>query len=133
MFEQILSLYYLICPDECLTVNSDTRDFLIERWNTAVEIHRLEEGELQEADNVVTQESFNIYVKTTQQEARRNGQTWKIMPLQTVLTYDRVLWTFESVLKDVVITEVEGGDALDVKHVDTSTLWLMSYLNVKVW
>ncbi len=63
-----------------------------------------------------------------------------------MVPFGKSLWQLESVIQDLVVAESltqnvviaehdddSNGELVDVKSIDTSSLWAFVYLNMKVW
>jgi hypothetical protein len=71
--------------------------------------------------DVTGHKAFDDYLK--EQIANSAGASQRAA-LQSISQLHRPLWNFENMIKEYV--------EQDDKHVDTSSLWAMAYLNVKV-
>ena len=63
-----------------------------------------------------------------------------------MLPFGKSLWQLESVIQDLVVAESmtqgvvvaehdddSNGELVEVKQIDTSSMWAFVYLNMKVW
>jgi hypothetical protein len=100
-------------------MNSDTRGFTADRWSTANNLYQLSKADRFLVGHVTTHKTFDLYIK----EATGNtSNTSQLAALQSISQIYRALLNFEYRIKESV----------DDDSVDTSCLWAMTYLNVKV-
>jgi hypothetical protein len=100
-------------------MNSDTRGFTAERWSTANNLYQLSKADRSLAGHITTHKTFDHYIK----EATSNTtNTSHLAALQSISQIYRALLNFEYRIKESV----------DDDRLDTSSLWAMAYLNVKV-
>ncbi len=121
MRTQILSTFELSDTQSLiLTIpNRDPRPFTEERWNTASQLYTLPKAEKSLAKHVQNQKTFDHYMR---EEAESTGSAFRRASLQSIGQIRRPLSSFESYVKD----------AIDDQTIDTSSLWSMTYLNIKV-
>ena len=125
------------CPGYTLNISSDTRSFLIERWTAANGSHSLTPAEKKEAAGYVNSKLFSDYLLKEHAEARKRGISWKAAGLSTILHLTRHLSGFDTLIQELCDTvhdrESENSDDVIVMEtIDTSSLWQLSYLNIKV-
>src|SRR5271156_3916432 len=100
-------------------MNRDTRGFTADRWSTANNLYKLSNADRSLVGHVTTHKSFDLYIK----EATSNTtNTSQLAALQSIGQIYRALLSFEYRIKESV----------DDDRLDTSSLWAMTYLNVKV-
>jgi hypothetical protein len=100
-------------------VNSDTRGFTADRWSTANNLYQLSKADRSLAGHVTTHKAFDLYIK---EAASNPANTSQLAALQSISQIYRALLNFEYRIKEFV----------DDDELDTSSLWAMTYLNVKV-
>jgi hypothetical protein len=101
--------------------NRDTRGFTADRWATAKRLYKLEKADQTLVGNVTNHDAFFDYLKHT---TTNTTNAFQLTSLQSITQIHRPLWQFEGLIKEYV----EQRDLF----VDTSSLWAMVYLNVKV-
>jgi len=103
-----------------LTIShSNTQAFAAERWATANQLYSLSKPDRALIDNVTTPRAFDAYIRETASNASSVPEQFS---LQSISQIYRSLWLFESLVKE----------AVEPEHIDTSSMWAMVYLNVKV-
>jgi hypothetical protein len=81
--------------------------------------------------------AFSDYVLTEQAEARKVSQLWKATGLSSILLLLRNLAAFEILVQELCEAphdrESDNSDEVVVMEpADTSSIWQLSYLNIKV-
>ena len=100
-------------------MNRDTRGFTADRWSTANNLYHLSKADRSLVGHVTTHKAFDLYIK----EATSNTtNTSQLGALQSISQIYRALLNFEYHIKECVEDD----------KLDTSSLWAMTYLNVKV-
>jgi hypothetical protein len=99
--------------------NSDTRGFTADRWSTANDLVHLSKADRSLAGHVTTHRAFDLYMKEATSNTTNASQ---LAALQSITQIYRALLSFEYLIKGSV----------DSDRVDTSSLWAMTYLNVRV-
>jgi hypothetical protein len=101
--------------------NSDTREFTAERWATASGLYKVGRADQCLVGNVTNHDAFADYLKDT---TASTTNLFQRAALQSVMLMHRTLLQFEGLIKEL----------LEHRHlfVDTSNLWAMTYLNIKV-
>ena len=122
---------------ECTDRSRDTRGFLLESWKAANSTHALSNAEKKKAAGYINSKVSSDYVLKEQAEARKLGQHWKATGLSTILLLVRQLTAFESLMQELCDTvhdrESDNSDDLVImESFDTSSLWQLTYLNIKV-
>jgi hypothetical protein len=97
----------------------DTRGFTATRWSTATKLFSLSKADQGLVGEIKTHKAFDNYLKDAAGSAATASQ---LTAIQSIMQIHRPLWKFE----DLIERSVEGED------VDTSSIWAMTYLNVKV-
>jgi hypothetical protein len=101
--------------------NSDTSEFTARRWSTFDEVYSLPKADKELFGNITSHKAFDDYLKD---EATKSDDAYQRSALQSISQLHRPLWHFENLIKEYV--------EQDNVHVDTSSLWAMAFLNVKV-
>ena len=97
----------------------DTREFTATRWLTATKLFSLSKADQGLVGDIKTHKAFDNYLKDA---ATNSANASQLAAIQSIVQIHRPLWKFE----DLIDRSVEGED------VDTSGIWAMTYLNVKV-
>jgi hypothetical protein len=100
-------------------MNSDTRGFTADRWSTANNLYQLSKADRSLVGNVTTHKTFDLYIKEVTGHTTNTSQ---LAALQSISQIYRALLNFEYRIKESV----------DDDRLDSSSLWAMAYLNVKV-
>jgi hypothetical protein len=100
-------------------MNSDTRGFTSDRWSTANNLYQLSKADRLLVGQVTTHKMFDLYIKDATSNTTNTSQ---LAALQSISQIYRALLSFEYRIKESV----------DDDKLDTSSLWAMTYLNVKV-
>lgn len=99
--------------------NSDPREFTADRWSTANDLYHLSKADRFLAGDVTTHKAFDLYMKEATNNTTNASQ---LAALQSITQIYRALLNFEYRIKESVEDD----------KVDTSNLWAMTYLNVRV-
>src|SRR2546421_12105213 len=100
-------------------MNSDTRGFTADRWSTANNLYQMSKADRSLVGHVTTHKTFDLYIKGAISSTTNTSQ---LAALQSISQIYRPLLSFEYSIKE----------AVDDDRLDTSSLWAMTYLNVKV-
>ena len=100
-------------------MNSDTRGFTADRWSTANNLYQLSKADQSLVGHITTHKAFDLYIKDATSHATNTSQ---LAALQSISQIYRALLNFEYRIKESVEDD----------RIDTSSLWAMAYLNVKV-
>ena len=84
-------------------------------------LYKLEKADQSLVGDVTNHDAFADYLKDT---TNCTTNAFQLTSLQSITQIHRPLWQFESLIKEYV----EQRDLF----VDTSSMWAMAYLNVKV-
>jgi len=104
---------------------------LIEQWKTVNDLHKLSPADLEQTDNYTDRQAFSGYVYKEQQQARQSRSAWKANLFPTILQLDRQLLGFEGLIQELI--EAVDSETVDMKRpIDTTNLWRLAYLNIKV-
>ena len=121
IFRVCLHLHLCDSVTDMLTKISDTSGFTARRWATADELFSLPKADQELIGDVVTHKAFDDYVWN---EISNASNASLRTALQSIAQLHKPLWLFENRIKESVDQHQED--------VDTSSLWAMAYLNVKV-
>ena len=81
----------------------------------------MQKADLSLVGDITNHNAFEAYLKSS---TSHNENAFQVLALQSLSQIHRPLWQFESLLKKYV----EQNELL----VDTSNVWAMAYLNIKV-
>ncbi|KAJ9617240.1 hypothetical protein H2200_000961 [Cladophialophora chaetospira] len=113
---------------------NDSRQFLIEQFKNANNIWPLSRADREQSDEVTDHTQFSEYVYREKTVAQRANKVLKSTALLGLTQFDKWLWKFDDLIKDLVVDSDSETDQelIEVKSIDTSNLWRLAYLNVKV-
>lgn len=116
-----------------LTNLSDSREFLIEAWKNANELHDLTKTDKEQSNGFTSHQVFSDWVYKARDSAKKSGSALRSNMLLVIVQFVRWMWNFEMLLQELVEDNHGSIDEIvQVKTIDTSALWRLAYLNVKV-
>ena len=112
---------------------SDSREFLIEAWKNANELHDLTKTDREQSNDFTSHQVFSDWVYKARENAKKSGSALRSNMLLVIVQFVRWLWNFEMLIQELVVENHDSkDDVVEVKTIDTSALWRLAYLNVKV-
>jgi len=115
--------------------SSDSRQVLIEQFENVNSLWPLSRTDKEESNHITTHTAFSEYIYKEKASAQKANQTVKSTTLLGLTQFDKWLWRFDELILELVVDSAVDTDSelVEVKSIDTTNLWRLAYLNIKVY